>query len=399
MVIGGGVAGLWSAAILARHGYSVLLIERTALGAGQTIASQGILHGGIKYTLGGAATAASKAVSEMPERWALAMANDPSADLDLRAVKTLSPFQHLWTTGSFFSRMTAKIAAKAIRTKVWTVPSERAFIALGAPDKHALGRHMEVMAVEEPIIEPRSLVTALRDEFIRLGGVIQIGTPRFEITPTSRLVHIDFATVRFSTAIIAAGAGAAALTDFMSAPPPMQRRPLHMVMARGDLPKVFGHCVAALSDKPRLTITSQRDSAGRNVWYIGGRIAEEGVSLEREAQIAAAKAEVSACLPWIRLDGVQWATLRIDRAEGTTADHSRPDLPVVVESTHLNAPIVTAWPTKLVFAPLVGDQVLQAVRRMLPTPSTPDGLAPLRTATSSAPVAPLPWQSQEVQWS
>jgi glycerol-3-phosphate dehydrogenase len=401
VVIGGGVAGLWSAAVLAKRGYSVLLIEKAALGSGQTIASQGILHGGIKYTLSGTATAAAKAVAEMPARWQAAMTHAPSADLDLRAVKTLCPAQYLWTTSSFFSRMTAKVAAKAIRTHVRAVEPENACEGLrGAVGETAIGHRVDIHQVDEPVIDPLSLLAALRDEFVRAGGVIRIGHPFFKMMGDTRSVTIEGATVRFSTLVLAAGAGNGELASSLSSPARMQRRWLHMVMARGHLPEVFGHCVAAISDKPRITITTQRDSAGRNVWYIGGRIAEDGVQRYPDAQIAAAQEEVKACLPWVRMEGTQWATLRIDRAEGMTEGNARPDLPVVVESISTGAPVVTLWPTKLVFAPLAGDMVLNFVARSLGSPSTTDGLAPLRSESRpETPIAPLPWESPEVQWS
>lgn len=400
-MIGGGVAGLWSASVLAKRGYSVLLIERNSLGSGQTIASQGILHGGIKYTLSGAATAAAKAVAGMPERWHAAMTHAPSADLDLRAVKTLCSAQYLWTTGSFFSRMTAKVAAKAIRTQVRAVEPENACEGLrGAVGETANGHRVDVHQVDEPVIDPYSLLVSLRDEFVRSGGVIRIGNPTISVTSDTRSVSIDGATVRFSTLVLAAGAQNGQLASLLPDPPRMQRRPLHMALARGPLPEIFGHCVAAMSDKPRVTITTQRDSAGRNVWYIGGRIAEEGVDRSPDAQIAAVKEEIRACLPWVRTNATEWATLRIDRAEGLTADNTRPDVPVVNESVHLGAPIITLWPTKLVFAPLVADRVLNSIMRSLGSPSTTDGLAQLRSESSiDTPIASLPWESPEVKWS
>ena len=52
-IIGGGVAGLWLNARLRKAGYHTVLIERGALGGGQSVKSQGIIHGGIKYALGG----------------------------------------------------------------------------------------------------------------------------------------------------------------------------------------------------------------------------------------------------------------------------------------------------------------------------------------------------------
>ena len=47
-IIGGGVTGLWLNALLARTGFSTVLIEKTALGVEQTLASQGMIHGGVK---------------------------------------------------------------------------------------------------------------------------------------------------------------------------------------------------------------------------------------------------------------------------------------------------------------------------------------------------------------
>ena len=69
-VLGGGIAGLWTVDTLRRSGYHCLLFERTALGDGQTIQSQGIVHGGGKYALRAVGdVAAMRAIREMPERW------------------------------------------------------------------------------------------------------------------------------------------------------------------------------------------------------------------------------------------------------------------------------------------------------------------------------------------
>jgi glycerol-3-phosphate dehydrogenase len=52
-IIGGGVAGLWALNQLRNRGFSAVLFEQEALGGYQTMASQGMIHGGIKYALGG----------------------------------------------------------------------------------------------------------------------------------------------------------------------------------------------------------------------------------------------------------------------------------------------------------------------------------------------------------
>ncbi|MFN7609893.1 MAG: FAD-dependent oxidoreductase, partial [bacterium] len=50
VLIGGGIAGLWLANVLQQKGYTVALLEENTLGGEQTLASQGMIHGGQKYT-------------------------------------------------------------------------------------------------------------------------------------------------------------------------------------------------------------------------------------------------------------------------------------------------------------------------------------------------------------
>ncbi|HEY6200467.1 MAG TPA: FAD-dependent oxidoreductase, partial [Candidatus Binatia bacterium] len=49
LIFGGGAAGLWCLERFRSAGYHALLLESAALGCGQTIAAQGIIHGGGKY--------------------------------------------------------------------------------------------------------------------------------------------------------------------------------------------------------------------------------------------------------------------------------------------------------------------------------------------------------------
>ena len=107
--------------------------------------------------------------------------------------------------------------------------------------------------------------------------------------------------------ILAAGEGNAELRkNFGLAENVMQRRPLHMVMARGNLPELFGHCIGGA--KPRITVTTARDSAGRTVWQVGGQIAEEGVKMSMEELVKHAARELLECVPGLKLDGVEVST-------------------------------------------------------------------------------------------
>ena len=69
LIAGGGIAGLWLLNLLTRRGYSALLLEADALGCGQTLASQGMIHGGIKYALAGALTRPSDPMTWNPSQY------------------------------------------------------------------------------------------------------------------------------------------------------------------------------------------------------------------------------------------------------------------------------------------------------------------------------------------
>ena len=48
VIFGGGIAGLWLLNRLQQQGLDVILLESAGLGGGQSLASQGIIHGGLK---------------------------------------------------------------------------------------------------------------------------------------------------------------------------------------------------------------------------------------------------------------------------------------------------------------------------------------------------------------
>ena len=84
LIFGGGAAGLWLLDELARRGDRVLLLEAVRP-AGQTIASQGIIHGGLKYTLQGAPDAVGRADSRDARALAGLFGRPPAARSARRA--------------------------------------------------------------------------------------------------------------------------------------------------------------------------------------------------------------------------------------------------------------------------------------------------------------------------
>ena len=81
VIFGAGIAGLWTFNHLKSLGYDVLLLERDAIGCGQTIASQGIIHSGLKFSLAGKVNTLAKTLSTMPDRWRNALSGHGPIDL------------------------------------------------------------------------------------------------------------------------------------------------------------------------------------------------------------------------------------------------------------------------------------------------------------------------------
>jgi hypothetical protein len=167
-----------------------------------------------------------------------------------------------------------------------------------------------------------------------------------------------------------------------------------MVMLRGErLPgDVFAHCLGT-GAAPRVTITTHRDRDQRPVWYVGGQLAEEGVGRSAEAQIAAARGELMRLLPRVDFRGVEFAALRIDRAEARQRAGRRPDGPGVFGTGRC----LTAWPTKLALAPMLADAVIAQLEA--------DGILPDRGFADPAlagwplpRLAAYPWDREDQTW-
>lgn len=388
VVMGAGVAGLWTLARLRAAGFSAVALEAAAMGATQSIGSQGIIHGGVKYALLGEAGAASRAIAAMPERWERALRG--AGEVDLRSAPLLSEATFVWTTPGLLSRLAGLAASKVLRTPVAPLDRDtRPAVFAGAP------RGVDVYRVGEPVLDSAGLLGALAEQ---AGGAVYRVNPESLTVSTGSgrvLVNAGGVTLAARHVLLLAGPGNERLAGLFSgagAPPvKMQRRPLHMVMARGRLPDLFGHCVGT-SSSPRLTVsTAPIGDAGERVWYVGGQIAEAGVERSPEAQIAAARDELRACLPWIDPAPLRFATVRWERAEGLTPAGTRPELPVF----HAGERVSVGWPSKLALAPLLADQVLEHLAAVGVSPS---GRAP-NVPLEHAPVATRPWQAPAARWS
>ena len=288
LIIGGGIAGLWTLARLQKAGYKAVLLESHSLGHGQTRYAQGIIHGGTKYALTGKLTASSEAVADMPSRWRACY--EGSGELDLTSAELLSDAHYLWSTKSLTSRISGFFASKVMRSRSTELDRD----ALPAIFQHKEFKG-QFYRLDEPVFNTMSVVRALaepRKESILMIDGESIDASKKNILSVKSQDDKPF-TFSYKKVIFTAGQGnEALLSRFSQSEPEMQRRPLKMVVMRGpnrvlnDM--VYAHCLGA-SVNPRITITSHLDKAGNVVWYMGGQLAEDGVgktdaALIRDAQ-------------------------------------------------------------------------------------------------------------------
>lgn len=390
VIIGGGVAGLWLLNRATQDGLSAVLIEKTALGSGQTRYAQGIIHGGTKYALSGAMTPAADAIGRMPDLWRDCLKGN--GELDLKGVRELSDATYLWSAGSLTSKVTSFFASKAMRSRVDRVDEH------GRPDIFQLpGASGSVYRLNEFVLDMPSLVEALAaslmDRIIRAAAeTMSYGFDEAGNVSSIRLENGLVLTLR--ALVLTSGAGHEDLAARLNiVRPQLQRRPLHMVVARHnvDLP-LFGHCIG-MSSSPLLTVTSHPSSDGRVVWYLGGGLAETGVERTKDEQISAARETIDRLLPQLRPFQAEWATLRIDRAEPLQPGGARPDGAFVEEVGNC----LVAWPTKLALAPELARLALGKLRGRLAEGTQP-AVDWSRLADLPRPeIARLPWE-ENIQW-
>jgi glycerol-3-phosphate dehydrogenase len=354
LIFGGGGAGLWLLDELHRNGFGVLLVESDALGSGQTVGSQGIIHGGVKYTLTGLLSDSAKAIRDMPGVWRDCLAGRREPNLSRTHV--LADYCHLWRTETVRSKLGMVGARTGLRSAVQKIaPQDR-------PDVLALCPG-DVFRVDEQVIDPVTFLCNLqeshRERILRVdadqGVEFTASAPgRVEAVALAHRGREHRVQLRPTHVVFTAGQGNATLREQVGlGGDAMQRRPLHMVMIRGRLPSLFGHCVDGA--RTRVTITAAADSQGRTVWLVGGQVAEDGVGMSEQEVCLLARRELESVLPNVDFSGTHWAAYAVDRAEGKTAGGVRPAAAQVRQEGNT----VTAWPTKLALVPELAKLIVQ----------------------------------------
>jgi len=365
VVLGGGISGLWLLNAFQQLGYNSLLLEKKVLGGAQTLASQGMIHGGIKYALGGFTTPASESIANMPETWERCLSGKGIGDaaIDLTSVKQLSDAYHLFSDGSLSSKVTSFFGSRSIRSRVTTVPQDQYPEPFSNP-----GFNGWLYKLQDIVLDTRSLVETLNTQ---ADNTAFCGDARLVTNDCNQVSHIDLGNnerLEADLYVLAAGAGnAQLLRDAGIETIKMQERPLHQVMVCSEkLPHIFAHAVNLRSaNKPRITFTTHTTKSGAPVWYLGGNLAETGVDRSEGEQIDVARKELKALFPWLELNDAQWATLRINRAEPAQAEQTRPDHPFFKRSNN----VLVCWPTKLTLVPMMVDEILSTLPSLLEPPT------------------------------
>ncbi len=354
-IIGGGIGGLWLLNRLYARGLNAVLLEKNALGSEQSVNSQGMIHGGIKYALGGALTGASEAIAAMPDHWRRCLRGE--GDVDLRGATVLSDHFYLWSTETLASRVTTFLGSKLTRGRVDAVPANERHPAFQNPAFRG-----KVYRLVDMVLDVPSVVQTLASNCT--GRIYKIGTLDFVRANDGAVTAIQFqqanganVEIRPHHVVLTAGAGNEALLKQLDCKKPaMQRRPLQQVLLKHDYPHaLYAHCMGA-NPSPRLTISSHPTRDGKWVWYLGGDLATSNADLDADALIVKAKQEIRDLLPWLPFDNAHWATVCIDRAEPQQKGLIKPDK-AFAAITDRCANVMTAWPTKLTLAPNMADAV------------------------------------------
>ncbi len=349
-IIGGGIAGLWTLNQLRNQGYSAVLFEQEALGSYQTMGSQGMIHGGIKYALGGALSGGSEAISAMPDVWREALLGN--GKVDVQKANVLSKDFYLWSSSTVQSRVSSFFASKMLRGRVDKLRESDYPTPFQNPKFSG-----QVYRLVDLVMDMPSLVQTLAEQhreaifkidwevaaLVQENGKARLCLPGLEVN-AQRL-------------ILTAGTGNEALLAKLGTnKPAMQRRPLQQVLVKHQYREsLYAHCMGG-NASPRLTISTHRTSAGEPVWYLGGDLATEGTDDSPEALIAKARRELGELLPWIDFGDTAWCTIKLDRAEPKQVRLLRPDQSFVGKSESLDN-VLTAWPTKLTLSPHLADEI------------------------------------------
>lgn len=342
VIFGAGIAGLWLFNRLKSMGYDALLLESRSIGGGQTVASQGIIHSGLKYAIAGQVNDLAKSISAMPDLWREALAG--KGRVDLSAARMNASSQYLFIPSGFMGGLVKLVTQKALGGNVHEIKRDD-----WPEDVKNSGFKGSVIFMDEPVLDVPTILRALAEPYKDSIKMID--------TPTDPIGFLERHNIK-AQKIIYTAAGSNhpfAAAQQNNGGLKTQARPLLMGMMKNAPFEIYAHCVGT-SDKPVATITTHRAKDGSLVWYLGGLIAERNKDSNPNDVYIAAKKAFQKYMPDIDSSHVEWAVLPIDRIEGKSDTQGwMPDTPTIHEA--INS--YYCWPTKLTFAPMLADMIIE----------------------------------------
>ncbi|MGB3976306.1 MAG: FAD-dependent oxidoreductase [bacterium] len=382
VIFGGGVSGLWTLNILKKAGYQVILLESNSLGYDQTITCQGILHGGIKYSLAGKLTKSAINIRDMPGIWQKHILGHSYPDLS--NVQVRADFCYLWGQKMW---LIGSVIGLSVTPRKISNTQKPSILASYKGDLYALG---------EQIISPASLLRELSAEHKNSELQISMDHIEFRNAENGDIKEIILVNpengrelvIETKTVILTAGSGNELLRKRMGfREGKMQRRPLHMVVVKGkSLPFFNGHYIEKA--QPGVTVTSAESSDGSVVWLLGGQLAEKSLDWSSDKLVEASQKSLNKIFPDVGFKNLKWATFKVNRAEVDTKHCKKPD-DVFVDSENN---VITAWPTKMVLAPRLAERILEKVDK--PSTQSEADLQELENWPRPQ-VAMEPWENAE----
>lgn len=333
-IVGGGISGLWIANLLVQRGLSVVVCEPNGVGGTQTLASQGIVHGGAKYSLGGTAPL-SRALSPMPDRWRACLQG--AGEIDLRGVGLLAEKMHFHLGG-------------------------------------------ETRELDDFVLDVASLVRRLAEKIMNRVLAAEVSSKSLVPGPDGiERIELDSHVIRARVHVFAAGAGNQALArqaGFASAV--LRQRPLRQTIVRLQRSAgVFAHWTANPNEvSPTLTVTSHGP-----VLSVGGTVADAGTHRSEAAHITVVKDLLRQAFPDIDVDGAGFETFATARAEPETETIRNVSDAYVTRQGNC----LLCLPAKLSLAPRLGDLVVSEIGDLDPDSAGWPGDPDLRPTYATSP--------------
>ncbi len=356
-IIGGGIAGLWALNRFSNMGFGCVLIENDVLGGRQTLASQGMIHGGQKYAFFKTnKKSLVESIASMPNIWHESIKG--VGETDLTNANILSHNQYMWSSGRL-SETAAFFASKSLNAKVELVKN---IDNLPEIFKRSQSSYGKVYIMNEAVLDIKSVISALKkplDDFIYKADIKEIKIENDKVDYILLKDDKNEAILKASCFIFTAGAGNEKIAELLNLRKRItQTRPLKQIMVKNVPFPLYGHCIT-INPKPRVTITAHPlENEEGYVWYLGGLVAEYGATKTDNDAILNAYKEMRDIFPNIDWSGLSWGSVNIDRAEPHNDKNFMPNNPAIFIMN--NACI--AWPVKMTFAPALFYKLIRWIK-------------------------------------